>query len=269
MHSLARVGILIFLLGCNGRGGGEGAGAKNAVKNGGPSGVPGPEQGMSPLEAEYARERERMVAELASPFNEAPITDELVLEALRRVPRHEFVPEAFRAHSYQNRPLPIAESQTISQPYIVALMTQLLELDGTENVLEIGTGSGYQAAILGELAAELTTVEIRPPLLEEAKKKLEELKARGVLRWKKLLAVVGDGSKGYPPNAPYDAIIVTAAPVRVPDELIAQLKPAGRLVIPVGDFFQELRLIRKDADGKITDKTIVPVRFVPLLEDAK
>jgi protein-L-isoaspartate(D-aspartate) O-methyltransferase len=210
-----------------------------------------------------------MVDQLASSFNEAPITDKRVLDALRRVPRHEFVPESVRSQSYQNRPLPIGESQTISQPYIVALMTQLLELDGTENVLEIGTGSGYQAAILGELAAEVTTVEIRPPLLEEAKKKLEDLKARGVLGWKKLVAVVGDGSRGYPPGAPYDAIIVTAAPSKVPDALLEQLRPGGRLVIPVGDFFQELRLIQKDAGGGVTEKTIVPVRFVPLLEDEK
>jgi protein-L-isoaspartate(D-aspartate) O-methyltransferase len=267
--------VLTLLIGCNGGGGGEGAGAKEAVKNGGPSGGPGPEpsseagSGGTPLEARYTLERERMVEQLASPFNDAPITDKRVLDALRRVPRHEFVPESVRSQSYQNRPLPIAESQTISQPYIVALMTQLLELDGSEKVLEIGTGSGYQAAILGELAAELTTVEIRPQLLEEAKKKLEEMKARGILRWKKLVAVAGDGSKGYPPDAPYDAIIVTAAPNKVPDALLEQLRPGGRLVIPVGDFFQELRLIRKDGDGKVTEKTIVPVRFVPLLEDQK
>jgi protein-L-isoaspartate(D-aspartate) O-methyltransferase len=148
-------------------------------------------------------------------------------------------------------------------------MTQLLELKGPERVLEIGTGSGYQAAVLGELAAELYTIEIRPQLLEEAKKKLEDLKARGLLHWQKLVAEVADGSKGYEPGAPYDAIIVTAAPIKVPDALVAQLKPGGRLVIPVGDFFQELRLIRKGADSKVTEEPIVPVRFVPLLGEEK
>jgi protein-L-isoaspartate(D-aspartate) O-methyltransferase len=216
-----------------------------------------------------AREREVMVRELASPLNEAPITDQRVLNALRAVPRHEFVPAPYRAQSYENTPLPIGQGQTISQPYIVALMTQLLDLDGHEKVLEVGTGSGYQAAVLGELVGEVITIEIRPELLDEARKKLEDLKARGVLHWQKLVAVVGDGWKGYPPGAPYDAIVVTAAPREVPRALVDQLKPGGLLVIPVGDFFQELKLIRKLVDGSTDEKSIVPVRFVPLVDDPR
>ena len=227
---------------------------------------PSPPGAGSDLEARFSRQRERMVAELSSSMSDVPITDAKVLDALRRVPRHEFVPDEFREQSYDNTPLPIPENQTISQPYIVALMTQLLHLSGNEKVLEVGTGSGYQAAILGELAQEVCTVEIRPNLLETARKTLEDLKKRGILHYKKLTAVVGDGSKGYIQEAPYDAIIVTAAPTKVPVELLNQLKPGGRLVIPVGDFFQELQLIRKKEDGTYLEEPIVPVRFVPLLQ---
>jgi len=272
---------------CNSRGGGDRTAgkepAKNGVKNGGKNGdssTPGTsgesgkkETGTVPediaaQEQRFQRERERMVEQLKSSANDEPITDPRVLAALRGVPRHEFVPPDFRNQSYHNTPLPIPESQTISQPYIVALMTQLLELTGKEKVLEIGTGSGYQAAILGELAGEVYTVEIRPALLEAAKKKLEELKARRVLHYRKLEAILGDGSKGYQPGAPYDAIIVTAAPTKVPVELMNQLKLGGRLVIPVGgDYIQELQLIRKKEDGTYVEQPIVPVRFVPLLNE--
>jgi protein-L-isoaspartate(D-aspartate) O-methyltransferase len=215
-------------------------------------------------EADYAHLRDRMVQELASPASDVPITNRRVLEVLRAVPRHEFVAQEQRTRSYENHPLPIPENQTISQPYIVALMTQLLELKGDEKVLEIGTGSGYQAAILGELAAEVYSVEIRPQLHEAAKRTLESLKERGVLHYKKCVGLLGDGSKGYPPEAPYDAIIVTAAPRSLPVELLNQLKPGGRLVIPLGDFVQELQLIRKRADGTYSEEPIVPVRFVRL-----
>jgi len=210
-----------------------------------------------------------MVEELSSPASDGPKISKEVLDALRVVPRHEFVPSEVREKSYENHPLPIPENQTISQPYIVALMTQFLDLKGSEKVLEIGTGSGYQAAILGEMAAEVYTVEIRPQLLEAAKKTLEDLKAKGILHWKKLVAVVGDGAKGYPPAAPYDAIIVTAAPRTIPVELLNQLKPGGRLVIPVGDFLQELQLIKKKDDGSYSEESIVPVRFVPLIGETK
>ena len=213
----------------------------------------------------FVREREKLVDELASPAHDAPITDPRVLEALRKVPRHEFVPRAYQDQSYENSPLPIGDGQTISQPYIVALMTQLLALEPGDRVLEIGTGSGYQPAILGELACEVYTVELRPALLEVARKKLEELRGKGVLRSGNLVASAGDGWKGYAPGAPYDAIIVTAAPDHVPQALIEQLEPGGRMVIPVGDFFQELQLIQKREDGTLSEETIVPVRFVPLV----
>ena len=217
-------------------------------------------------ESAYLRERERMVHQLRTGASDVPIVEPRVLDALLRVPRHEFVPTEVRSQSYDNTPLPIHPGQTITQPYIVALMTQLLELKGTERVLEVGTGSGYQAAVLGELAGEVVTVEILPELLVAAKKRLEDLKARGVLRYRKLEAVLGDGSKGYVPAAPYDAIIVTAAPTKVPVDLLNQLKPGGRLVIPVGgDYIQNLQLILKKPDGTYDEQSVVPVRFVPLV----
>ncbi len=217
-----------------------------------------------PTEEGFRLLRECMVKHLSSSAFELPITSERVLAAMRNVPRHQFVSQELRARSYENNPLPIAEDQTISQPYIVALMTQLLDLKEGERVLEIGTGSGYQAAILGELAAEVYSVEIRPQLLESAKRTLEGLKAKGVLHYKRLETHLGDGNKGHPAAAPYDAIIVTAAPRSIPVELLNQLKPGGRLVIPVGDFVQELQLIKKSADGKYSEESIVPVRFVKM-----
>jgi protein-L-isoaspartate(D-aspartate) O-methyltransferase len=205
-----------------------------------------------------------MVRELESLDVDHPITSQRVLGALRTVPRHEFVPSRVREEAYKNYPLSIGDNQTISQPYIVALMTQLLDLKGPEKVLEIGTGSGYQAAVLGELAREVYTVEIRESLYKSAKKTLEDLKQGGLLHYKKLETVLGDGSKGHAPAAPYDAIVVTAAPRRTPDELTAQLKTGGRLVVPEGDFFQTLKLIRKREDGSLETESIVHVRFVPL-----
>lgn len=215
-------------------------------------------------EAAYDLQRKRMVTHLSSSAFDFPITSTRVLDAMRVVPRHEFVTRELRPRSYENNPLPIAEDQTISQPYIVALMTQLLDLKPEEKVLEIGTGSGYQAAILGELAAEVHSVEIRPQLFESSRRILEGLKARGILHHKRLETHLGDGNKGYPGAAPYDAIIVTAAPRSIPVELLNQLKPGGRLVIPVGDFVQELQLIKKSLDGKYTEESIVPVRFVKM-----
>jgi protein-L-isoaspartate(D-aspartate) O-methyltransferase len=252
--------LLLAAYGCNS---GDGKGGVSLKEDG--IGGNGRSSEGEYTEEWFVREREKLVDELASPTHDAPITDPRVLDALRKVPRHEFVPRAYRDQSYENAPLPIGDGQTISQPYIVALMTQLLDLEPGDRVLEIGTGSGYQAAILLELAGEVYTVEIRPELLEVARKKLEELRARGVLRSGKLVAIAGDGWKGYAPGAPYDAIIVTAAPDHVPPALIEQLEPGGRMVIPVGDFFQELQLIRKRPDGTLSEETIVPVRFVPLV----
>jgi protein-L-isoaspartate(D-aspartate) O-methyltransferase len=218
----------------------------------------------SPAPSDYAQERKDMVRELESLDVDHPITSQRVLDALRVVPRHEFLPSRLWPRAYEQYPLAIGENQTISAPYIVALMTQLLDLKGAETVLEIGTGSGYQAAVLGELAREVYTVEIRESLYNTAKKTLKELKQKGSLHYEKLETVLGDGSKGHLPAAPYDAIVVTAAPRRTPVELTRQLKKGGRLVVPEGDFFQTLKLIRKREDGSLETESIVHVRFVPM-----
>ena len=212
---------------------------------------------------EFARARGEMVKAL----REIPelAGGERVLAAMGRVPRHEFVPRAFQSRAYVNTALPILEEQTISQPEIVAVMTHALALKGDERVLEIGTGSGYQAAVLGELVPEVYTIEIRPALAASARKTLESLRQKGVLHWKTLQVIEGDGFQGYAKAAPYDAIIVTAAPRQVPTELINQLKPGGRMVIPVGDFHQELQLITKGPDGAHFTQNMLPVRFVPMI----
>ncbi|HZW25128.1 MAG TPA: protein-L-isoaspartate(D-aspartate) O-methyltransferase [Gallionella sp.] len=189
----------------------------------------------------------------------APIS-ERVLDVIARVPRHRFVPEGETWSAYYNHPLPIGYGQTISQPYIVALMTDLLQLEEHDTVLEVGTGSGYQTAILSELAGQVYSIEIVAPLAERAAKLLKELGYANVE------VKTGDGHAGWPEHAPFDAIIVTAAPEEVPQALIAQLKPGGRMVIPVGEgwFAQELLLVTKDRDGVSHRKDILPVRFVPL-----
>jgi protein-L-isoaspartate(D-aspartate) O-methyltransferase len=181
-----------------------------------------------------------------------------VLEAMRNVPRHFFVDPPQREQAYEDHPLPIAGNQTISQPYIVALMTELLDLEPGDKVLEIGTGSGYQSAVLGRLAGEVYTIEIVPELARSAAEKLKELGYRNVE------VREGDGYRGWPEHAPFDGIIVTAAPERIPQPLIDQLAPGGRMVIPVGGFFQELKVFRKGMDGKVVEKDILPVRFVPM-----
>jgi protein-L-isoaspartate(D-aspartate) O-methyltransferase len=186
------------------------------------------------------------------------IKDKRVIEAMRRVPRHLFVPEDLRARAYDDEPLPIGEGQTISQPYIVAFMTEALELRGREKVLEIGTGSGYQTAVLAELAREVYTVEILGSLSARAETLLGTLGVTHV-RFR-----VGDGSFGWSENAPYDAIIVTAAPAAVPKGLQDQLAQPGRMVIPVGAGFQELILVRRDERG-IHKSNLLSVRFVPLV----
>lgn len=186
------------------------------------------------------------------------VRDPGVLEAMRKVPRHLFVDPAQRAQAYEDHPLPIAGNQTISQPYIVALMTELLEVKPEDRVLEIGTGSGYQSAVLAELAREVFTIEIVPELARTAAARLKEL------RYENVTVREGDGYRGWPERAPFDAIIVTAAPERIPQPLLDQLAPEGILVIPVGGFFQELKVFRKSRDGKLTEKDILPVRFVPM-----
>jgi len=186
--------------------------------------------------------------------------DPKVMDAMRKVPRHEFVPRQVRDIAYENRPLPIGYGQTISQPYIVALMTDLLEPKPQQKVLEVGTGSGYQAAILAELVAEVYTIEIIEPLGNEARERLKRLNYRNVH------VRIGDGYYGWKEHGPYDGIVVTAAASHIPPPLIQQLKPGGRMVIPVGSRFmvQQLVLVEKDAKGKLTTRQILPVRFVPL-----
>ena len=187
------------------------------------------------------------------------IVDPKVLDVLSKTPRHKFVPSDMVLYAYDDNPLPIGEGQTISQPYIVALMTELLSLSGKEKVLEIGTGSGYQSAILSLLSNKVYTIEIVKSLALQAKKVLQELELHNVyVRW-------GDGYKGWPSEAPFDCIIVTAAPDTIPEALIKQLKIGGKLVIPVGKYWQELKVISKTSDSKINEKTIIPVRFVPMI----
>jgi protein-L-isoaspartate(D-aspartate) O-methyltransferase len=198
--------------------------------------------------------RERMVE---SQVEARGVKDPRVLSALLKVERHRFVPEKYLDLAYSDQPLPIGEGQTISQPYIVALMTELLELKGNEKVLEIGTGSGYQAAILAELAKEVYTIEIIEPLATRAREKLSELGYQNVT------VKAGDGYLGWPEAAPFDAIIVTAAPDHIPKPLIEQLKEGGRMVLPVGTHTQELKKIVKRS-GKMETIDIIPVLFVPM-----
>jgi protein-L-isoaspartate(D-aspartate) O-methyltransferase len=185
------------------------------------------------------------------------VQDERVLAAMRRVPRHEFVPQGLRGAAYQDRPLPIGYDQTISQPYIVALMSEALDLRGHETVLEIGTGSGYQAAVLSELAASVYSIEIVPELAARAKSDLERLGYANVS------VRSGDGYRGWPEKAPFDAIIVTASPERVPEPLLKQLKSGGRMVLPVGGDQQLLLRIARGEGGFESD-TLAAVRFVPM-----
>ena len=217
-------------------------------------------QSSAPAEAaRFEAAREAMVREQLAGRD---IHDQRVLAAMRRVPRHLFVPEALRAGAYADHPLPIGEDQTISQPYVVAFMTQALRLGGGERVLEIGTGSGYQAAVLAELAREVWSIEIVEPLARRARRALEQA-GYGDVRLR-----VGDGYRGWPEAAPFDAIVVTAAPDHVPPALVEQLAVGGRLVIPVGGFDQELLLIERTSTGT-TQRSILPVRFVPMTGEAE
>lgn len=185
---------------------------------------------------------------------------ERVLQAMRQVPRDAFVPEGVQDSAYLNTPLPIGYRQTISQPYIVALMTELLDPKDDQVVLEIGTGSGYQAAILSELVKHVYSIEVVAPLADEAKERLKRLGYHNVS------VRAGDGSLGWPEHAPYDAIIVTAASDEIPAPLIEQLKPGGVLVMPVGfrHLRQDLKVVRKGAQGKLEEREVLPVAFVPL-----
>ncbi|HYK42679.1 MAG TPA: protein-L-isoaspartate(D-aspartate) O-methyltransferase [Thermoanaerobaculia bacterium] len=181
-----------------------------------------------------------------------------VLAAMREVPRHLFVDDSQRSRAYDDGPLPIGGRQTISQPYIVALMSELLDLTPNERVLEIGTGSGYQSAVLSRLAGHVYSIEIIPELAKQSAERLQRL------GFTNITVREGDGYRGWPEHAPFDGIIVTAAPERIPQPLLDQLAPNGRMVIPVGGFFQELKVFKKDANGRITEQDIIPVRFVPM-----
>ena len=203
---------------------------------------------------EFKTMREKMVE---TQIKARGVKDPRVLSAMLKVERHLFVPKEYQTSAYADQPLPIGEGQTISQPYIVALMTELLELKGGEKVLEIGTGSGYQAAILAELVKEVYTIEIVEPLASSAKNRLLEL------GYQNINVKAGDGYLGWPEVGPFDAIIVTAAPDHIPKPLIDQLKEGGRMVIPVGAYSQELKKIVKRS-GKIETADIIPVIFVPM-----
>jgi protein-L-isoaspartate(D-aspartate) O-methyltransferase len=218
-------------------------------------------------EDDFAECRLRMVEEVAAMAEEvlpspdgSPVMSKQVLAALSRVPRHRFVPESELSFSYQNRPLPIGYNQTISQPYVVAFMTDLLALKSGDRVLEVGTGGGYQTAVLAEMGAEVYSIEIVEPLARQAAEIL------GTLGYNRVHTRLGNGYLGWPEHAPFDAVIVTAAAGHVPPPLLDQLKPGGRMVIPIGEAnaTQALQIIDKDLSGKSHSQQVLPVRFVPL-----
>jgi len=229
-----------------------------------PSRAPAQENDPAPgavpylIDDDRAAERRRMVEEWLAPH----IGDAAVLDAMRRVPRHRFVPARYAKSAYYNRPLPIGHGQTISQPYIVALMTELLELGPESRVLEVGTGSGYQTAILAELAGEVWSIELLEPLGRQAADLLASLGYEGLhLR-------IGDGFQGWPEAAPFDAIIVTCAPESIPPPLLEQLAEGGRLVIPVGERLTDQRLLQvRKVDGETVTREVTPVRFVPMVDE--
>ena len=207
------------------------------------------------MDRDFARERRLMTD---SQIRARGVRDPLVLAAMAKVPRHLFVPEGLRPHAYADEPLPIGDGQTISQPYIVAYMTEALGLRGGERVLEIGTGSGYQTAVLAEIAGEVWTIEIVEPLALRSRAILDGLGTTNV-RYR-----IGDGSKGWPEAAPFDAVIVTAAAPQMPVALEGQLAVGGRMIIPVGTDLQELYLVRRTKKGFDKERRLA-VRFVPLI----
>jgi protein-L-isoaspartate(D-aspartate) O-methyltransferase len=237
--------LALVLLAC------RAAPAPSAAPAGGPSPVP---TAAGPPASEAAGARERMVREQ---IEARAVRDPLTLAAMRKVPRHELVPAAVRLAAYTDSPLPIGLGQTISQPYIVAFMTEALGLRGGEKVLEVGTGSGYQAAVLAEIAAQVYTIEIVAPLAERARADLARLGYTNVH------VRAGDGYLGWPEAAPFDAIIVTAAAPRIPEPLKEQLKDGGRLVIPVGEEYQSLVVLTRTG-SRFAERTVLPVRFVPM-----
>ena len=215
---------------------------------------------------EFAKRRHALIQEIEQAVRETSLyldkeeLDARVMQALRRVPRHEFVPHESRDYAYHNRPLPIGHGQTISQPYIVAIMTDLIKPESSHRILEVGTGSGYQAAVLAELVKQVYSIEIIQPLALQAKARLQQ---QG---YDNIEVKIGDGYYGWEEFAPFDAIVVTAAASHIPPPLLKQLKPGGRMIIPVGSRFmtQQLLLVKKDRQGKFTTEQVLPVVFVPL-----
>ena len=226
----------------------NGVGARGAADTGEPD--PYTEQRHQLVAASIASER----------FGRTPVRDAKVLDAMRTVKRHLFVPESQVEQAYLDKPLPIGHGQTISQPYIVATMTEMLQVDENSRVLEIGTGSGYQAAVLAEIVDQVYTIEIVEPLAAQGRKNLD---AAG---YGTVVSRPGDGYFGWAEHAPFDAIVVTAAAAHIPPPLVEQLRPGGRMVIPVGPPFQtqSLMLVEKQADGTVVQRNLMPVRFVPL-----
>ena len=208
---------------------------------------------------EFAVEREQMVKEQIAMRG---VTDERVLRAMGKVPREQFVPEQMRGQSYSDGPLPIGYDQTISQPFVVAFMTEKLGLRPTDRVLEIGTGSGYQAAILAELAAKVYTIEIVEPLGKRAEETLRRL------GYKNVQVKIGDGYQGWPEHAPFDAVIVTCAPDHVPQPLVEQTKEGGRIVIPVGPAGDQTLYLLEKKNGRLEKRNVLPVSFVPMTGEA-
>lgn len=220
---------------------------------------------ISPAD-EFESKRHALVNQIEADVRETSLyldkekLDGRVIQALREVPRHEFVQRSWQKHAYENRPLPIGHGQTISQPYIVAIMTDLVKPQPQQRVLEVGTGSGYQAAVLAKLVKQVYSIEIIRPLAEQATARLKQSGYANVT------VKIGDGYYGWAEFAPFDAIVVTAAASHIPPPLLKQLKPGGRMIIPVGSRFmtQQLLLVQKDTQGKVTTRQILPVMFVPL-----
>jgi protein-L-isoaspartate(D-aspartate) O-methyltransferase len=221
--------------------------------------IPGPPVSEDPQAAAFDEARRTMVQRQMA---DRDITDPRVLEAMRRVPRHRFVPAAALGEAYDDHPLPIGHGQTISQPYVVALMAQLAEVRPHHRVLDVGTGCGYQAAVLAAICKEVYSIEIVPPLAEASAPRLAALGYRNVT------ARCGDGYRGWPERAPFDVILVAASPDHVPQPLVEQLAPGGRLVVPVGDCPQELVVIEKARDGSLRRRIAASVMFVPMTGEA-
>ncbi len=241
---------------------GEGDQTPPPTESAEPAGPDGLSGWQRPRSSERRAQRRAMVERQIAARG---VRDRAVLDALTRVPRHWFVPDSIQAAAYNDRPLPIGEGQTISQPYIVALMTEALDLTRDSKVLEIGTGSGYQAAVLAEITPHVFTIEIVEPLGRRA---IKVFKNRG---YTTIQARIGDGYAGWLEHAPFDAVIVTCAPDHIPPKLVEQLKPGGRLCIPVGDQgrIQKLVLVKKSEEGKLTSTNLIPVRFVPMTGQAQ